>query len=545
MLGKEVFLLPRPQKRGGLFAVSWFYPNTYAVGMAGLGYQLVWRLLDNDPDIIVRRGFTDIEEPGQKPELFGFTVSWELDYLNVMNVLNKHDIALSAEERDVDAPIVFAGGPVMSANPEPFSELFDLFLIGDAETAVPAFINAWKEARLLKTRKERLEFLSTTAGVYVPSLYESEYAGTNGTLVKTAPRAATTPAYVQKQIFSPPPDYVAHSVILSPDTTWGDMFLTEIARSCPQECRFCLASFLTRPFRPGNVEAIMAAIDLGLQHTKKIGLLGPSVTEHPQFDQIADALLARPTTQVSIASIRADTISDNVLKMLRGLGQRSVTIAIESGSPRLRSIMKKNLTQDEIEQAMALLDSHGFESVKLYGIAGLPHELDSDLEETIALLQTLKKRHRRMRIVFGISSFVPKAQTPFQRFGRDKRSGEKLEYLRKHLAKVGIDVRPESHNWSDIQAAISRGDRRLAPILKTAAEGGGKLGDWKRAFRNRAAAIPDLEYYAFRNMDECETMPWSHLMESHKQEFLEKHVTAAEAIVQLELTRQDLQLKSL
>lgn len=544
MLGKEVFLQARPQKQKALFGVSWFYPNTYLVGMSGLGYQLVWRLLDEVPDIIVRRGFTDAEEPGKNGELVGFTLSWELDYVNVIDVLGKHGIPITAQERHREHPLVFGGGPVLSANPEPFSDLFDVILIGDAETAVPAFINGWKQARFAATRKEQLEILSTIPGIYAPSLYESDYQDTDQTLLETRPLAPSTPTRVQKQIFSPPPDYVAHSVILSPDTAWGDMFLVEIARSCPQECRFCLASYLTRPFRPSNVEAVENAIELGLRHTKKIGLLGPSVTEHPQFDKIADSLLKRPDTQISIASIRADTISDNVLKMLRGLGQRSVTIAIESGSQRLRDIMKKNLTEAEIENALNLLDAHGFESVKFYGMVGLPHELDSDLEQTVALMKNLKKKHRRMRIVFGVSSFVPKAQTPFQRFGRDKRAGEKLDYMRKNLAKIGIDVRSESHNWSDIQAAISRGDRRLVPLLKEAAATGGKLGDWKRAFRNREKHVPDLDYYAFREMSLNEPMPWSHLMESQKIDFLEKHVNAANTAAQIHLT-QDLKLKSL
>lgn len=537
MLGKEIFLLSRPQKHGGLFDVSWFYPNTYAVGMAGLGYQLVWRLLEEDPDIIVRRGFTDIEEPGPMAELFGFTLGWELDYLNVIAVLNKHGIPVSAAARSVDAPLVFGGGPVLSANPEPFADIFDAVLIGDAETAVPAFINAWKEARAFKTRRERLEHLSTIPGVYVPSLYESHYAGADRSLSITAPHESSAPAHIKKQIFAPSPDYIAHSVILSPDTTWGDMFLAEIARSCPQECRFCLASFLTRPFRPSNVDAVMKAIDLGLQHTKKIGLLGPSVTEHPQFESIADQLLLRPDTKVSIGSIRADTVADSVLKMLRELGQRSVTIAIESGSERLRAIMKKNLSQAEIEHAIDLLDQYGFESVKLYGMVGLPHELDSDLDQTIALLKKLKKSHRRMRIVFGISSFVPKAQTPFQRFGRDPRAGEKLNYMRKNLANVGIDVRPESHNWSDIQAALSRGDRRMAPVLSAVAQSGGKLGDWKKAFRNRPDDTPGMDYYAFRDMLPDEIMPWSHLMEAQKQDFLEKHVATANSIAESDFAK--------
>jgi radical SAM superfamily enzyme YgiQ (UPF0313 family) len=533
MLGKEICLIPRPSKEGGFFGVSWFYPNTYLVGMSGLGYQLVWRLLDADPQTAVRRGFTDKEEDQVRDsELFGFTLSWELDYINVLEILQKHDIEKLAADRQDKAPVVFGGGPVLTANPEPFADFFDVILLGDAENIVPTFIDAWKVARKLDSREKRLRYLSTIPGVYVPRFYEYRTDGITGPILSIEPTIPEAPKQLSKQLFTAPPDYLAHTVILSHDTAWGDRFLVEIVRSCPQECRFCLASFLTRPFRPAKVEAIMQAIDLGLQHTKKIGILGPSVTEHPHFDQIAEALLERPDTDISIASIRADTISESTLNMLRKLGQKSVTIAIESGSEKLRAIMKKNLSEEEIDNAIDLIDKAGFESVKFYGIAGLPHEQQSDLDETIRLLTKLKKKHKRLRIVFGVSSFVPKAQTPYQWFGRDPKSGDKLEYLRKNLARLGIEVRPESHNWSDIQAVLSRGDRRLTPLLLEVANQGGKLGAWKKAFKKFKQVVPDFEYYAFRKIDEDEFLPWTHLTEPSKTEYLSKHLTAAQELAQ-------------
>ncbi|CAN5441940.1 radical SAM protein [soil metagenome] len=526
MLGKEVCLVTRQAKENPLFGVSWFYPNTYAVGMSGLGFQLVWWLMDQDHDVVVKRGFTDMEESGAAGgELFGFTVSWELDFINILAILEKHGIpALSTERREED-PLVFGGGPVLSANPEPFANFFDLILLGDAEAVVPALLSAWKSTRNLKNRQARLEDLATIPGVYVPALYSYTYSSAQGP-IESMQTLSAVPDKIFKQLYVPPQDYVAHTKILSHDTAWGDTFLVEIVRSCPQECRFCLASFLTRPFRPINVDTIIETIDMGLKHTKKIGLLGPSVTEHPHFDEIAARLSERDKIHISIASIRADTISDTVLQMLKKLHQKSVTIAIESGSERQRAIMKKNLSEAEIRNATALIAASGLESVKFYGMVGLPHESQEDLDETVRLMQALKKEHRRLRFVFGVSSFVPKAQTPYQWNGRMKDCKARLEYIRKNLAKVGIDVRPESHNWSDIQGVISRGDRRLtAPLIQVAKAGGG-LGAWKKVFRENKD-FPTLDYYAFRDIPTSETLPWDHLTEKSKTEFLEKHNSTA------------------
>lgn len=528
MDAKETFLVKRPIKPNPTIDVSWAYPNTYLVGMSGLGYQLIWWLLEQDPDLYVRRVFTDQQEQGwQKSELFGITLSWELDFANVFQLLNKAGIPLLSKDRGNDDPIVFGGGPSLSANPEPFADFFDVVLTGDAEVMLPAFVSKWKEIRHLKSRQDKLLELATIDGVYVPQFYEYVLDDPTGPIQAIKPINDQAPSSVRKQVFMAPDDYLAHTVVLTPESSWGNMFLVEIVRSCPQECRFCLASYLTRPFRGANVATVLRTIDMGLQHTGKIGLLGPSVTEHPQFAQIAEGLIARGNIDISVASIRADTIDPLILKMMVALGQRSVTIALESGSERLRSIMKKNLTEAEFVNAMQMIADSGLSGVKLYGIAGLPGETENDLEETVRLLTQAKKTHKRLRITFGISSFVPKAQTPFQWNGRDRNSGKKIEFLRKQLAKVGIEVRPESHNWSDIQGLLSRGDRRLTQVLLDVGDNASNLGAWKRAFRSPPAGVPDFDYYVFRDIPGTETLPWRHLMDDAKAGMLFKHQASA------------------
>lgn len=525
----ENLLLPRPAKAAGEIDLAWIYPNTYSIGMAGLGFQLIWWLLQQEPDLCIRRVFTDIEEAGwQNSELLGFTLSWELDYANILQVLAKGGVkALSACREDKD-PIVFGGGPVLTANPEPFAEFFDVILLGDAEVTIPNLVQGWREARSLSSRQERLRALAKVEGLYVPALYRYVLSDPRGPIERIEPILEDIPEYPRKQAYSAPSDYAAHSVILSPEGGWGDMFLLELVRSCPQECRFCLASFLTRPFRFPSVETALSKIDLALKYTKRVGLLGPSVTEHPHFGQLAEALIDKKDLEVSIASIRMDTIDPLILKMLVTLKQRSVTIALESGSERLRGIMKKNLSEAEIWTGMDLIAASGIEQVKFYGIVGLPGETEQDLAETVRLLTAIKKKYKKLRIIFGVSSFVPKAQTPFQWSARDKDCARKLEYVRKNLAKIGIDVRPESHNWSDVQTYLSRADRRVTPLLLELAENSGKLGAWKQLFRRELEFSPSAEFYIYREINREEFLPWSHLLDAPKRLILERHKQAAE-----------------
>lgn len=528
----EKRLAPYPAKNTALppIEVAWYFPNTYEIGMSGLGYQLVWWLFEQEEDVIVRRGFTDMAEPGiDNCQLLGFTVSWELDFINILKILKDKGIPLRSRDRRPEDPLIFGGGPVLTANPEPFADFFDIVLMGDAEAGIPALLNAWRNRdQNSKERRDLLQSLAKTPGIYAPDLYQAIYTDIGGSLESIKPIKEGIAEQVGKQIFTAPADYVAHTQILSPATAWSDTFLIEVVRSCPQECRFCLASFLTRPFRATNIDTIVAKIEMALPHTKRVGLLGPSVTEHPQFELLAQKLMHRQDLDMTIASVRADSLTPTILSMIKNLGQRSVTIAIESGSERLRALMKKNLSEAEILRAVELIEASGLDGVKFYGIVGLPDECQEDLDQTIELMARLKKKHKRLKFVFGVSSFVPKAQTPYQWRGRDRQCQKKLEFIRKNLAKLGIEVRPESHNWSDIQALISRGDRRLCPLLEEiAGESAGNIGAWKKALRNLPREIPGLDYYVFRDIPAGEVLPWSHLVDAKRTDYLLKHLQSA------------------
>jgi radical SAM superfamily enzyme YgiQ (UPF0313 family) len=528
MFEREIRLIPKHSKTRTEIEVAWCFPHDYSIGMSGLGFQLIYNLFDSAPDVHVRRVFKDVAETvSSQCQLFGFTVSWELDFINVLGMLQKHGIAWLSKDRTDDEPIVFGGGPVLSANPEPFADIFDVVLLGDAEVTVPRLLDAMRELKGVRSRRERLVKLSSYPGVYVPSLYEFEFETPDGPISAVKTLHADTPKQVSKLLFRAPDDYVAHSIMLSPDTTWNETFLIEIARSCPQECRFCLASYLTRPFRTAPVDTILDRVDLARQFTNKIGLMGPSITEHPDFDLVLDGLLLREGLTVSVASVRADTLNADLVTKLSRLGQKSVTIALESGSERLRRIMKKNLTEPEILHAVNAIESGGMSGVKFYGIAGLPFETMDDVSETVRLISQLKKGHKKLKVVFGVTSFVPKAQTPFQWKGRDPESKQKLEYLRKNLAKIGVDIRPESHNWSDIQGLLSRGDRRLTPILTAVANAGESLGAWKKALREHEATVPSLKYYAYRDIPETEILPWTHVSTEDKAPILTRQMSEA------------------
>lgn len=527
MFHEERRIAPPVRKSADAPGVTWCFPSTYDIGMSGLGYQLIWWLFEQDENLLVRRSFADIAEPGAEDSvLYGFTVSWELDFVEVLKQMDRYGIPSLSSERGADDPIVFAGGPVLTANPEPYAEFFDVILLGDAEVTVPSFIKNWRSFKH-EDRSAMLRRLASVPGLYVPSMYDVTYKSPVGDIEKIEPKYADVPEKVTRELFRPPADYVAHSQILAPNASWGDVFLIEVVRSCPQECRFCLASFLTRPFRSVPVDTIVSKVEHARTATNRVGLMGPSITEHPDFGELAERLADFSELRISIASVRADTMTPELASRLSALGQKSVTIAIESGSSRLRSIMKKNLSDEEIVSAVDAIAASGLEAIKFYGIVGLPFENDEDIDATIELLLRLKARQRTLRYTFGVSSFVPKAQTPFQWKGRDPGSKSKIEKIRKRLAKAGIDVRPESHNWSDIQALLSRGDRRLSPVLLEVARSSAKLGDWKKSLKRFRDSVPDLEYFAYREIGADELLAWSHVSPGDKEPYLKRHMVEA------------------
>jgi radical SAM superfamily enzyme YgiQ (UPF0313 family) len=506
------------------------FPNTYSVGITSLGYQVVWALLSSRSDLAVSRLFTDRADAlPSAAELLGFSLSWELDYVHVLDVLEQLGCPVRAAERS-HHPLVFGGGPVLSANPEPFADFFDVVLLGDGEDLLHQFIDAYQEVRY-QPRQVQLKHLSQVPGIYVPSQYEVHYASQDGPIEKIVPCDRDIPAQVQKQTFRG--DTLSASTVVTAEAAWENIYMVEVVRSCPELCRFCLASYLTLPFRTPSVErSLIPAIEKGLQVTNRIGLLGASVTQHPDFDELLDFFTRAECDRVrlSIASVRTNTVTQKLARILSTHESRSLTIAIESGSERLRQIINKKLDPDSIFEAAAHAKSGGLSSLKLYGMAGLPGETAADLEATVTLLRNIKQRTPGLRLTLGCSTFVPKAHTPFQWFGVQPEAEKRLKLLQKQLRPQGIDFRPESYSWSIIQALISRGDRRLSYLLERTRQYGDSLGSYRRVFKEMSGQLPPLDFYVHQDWPTDCVLPWSHLQGPLPHATLLKHRAEAVAL---------------
>jgi radical SAM superfamily enzyme YgiQ (UPF0313 family) len=573
-LRKEIFLFTR--KQGGYINVLNCFPNSYEVGMASLGYQLVFKLFSEHEKTSTYRYFTNFYEKFPRDiHLVSFSVSWELDFINIIKTLEDLNIPLLSKDRDMSHPLVYGGGPVLTANPEPWADFFDFITIGDCENNIDGIMsqtekffgfsdgkdfgkdenlekdeeaeNETHEQQILNSsRGDKLRCFEEIPGIYVPSLYEAILVHEGLELGEDAINEAVEPSLKKTAKYFPQnykaierekskPEQLAHSSVIAPDAYWEETALLEVVRSCPEMCRFCLASYLTLPFRKPDINSVLIPnVEYLLKFTNKIGLLGPSVTQHPEFIELLKYLVAHPKKpQAQVASMRAGTVTLEMAELLVELGVKSMTIAIESGSERLREIMNKKLSEAEIFSACENALNGGIKAVKLYGMVGMPYETDADIEATIDLLKRLKKSFSRLKITWGCSIFTPKAQTPFQNFGIDTSSEKKLQKITKALRPAGIEVRPESYKWTQIQALISRGDRSLSKMFLELTELGDEpsYGDYKKAISKEA-----FEYFVFKDWGQKQDAeisvplryPWQYLMSEGQVSMLGKHALEAE-----------------
>lgn len=526
---EEILFFDPVTPDGDALPIVFAFPNTYSVGITSLGYQVVWSTFARRSDVAVSRLFTDVHEHlPSRPAVLGFSFSWELDYGHILDLLEQLHLPIHSEKRQTGDPIVFGGGPVLTANPEPFAAFFDVILLGDGEHLLDAFTDALIACRHWD-RPRQLRHLAQVPGVYVPSLYRVTYSAPDGPIAAIEPVEGEVPAFVEKQTYRG--DRLSVSTVVTPQAAWENIYMVEVVRSCPEMCRFCLASYLTLPFRTADLgDGLIPAIDRGLQQTHRLGLLGASVTQHPQFGELL-AHLAQPKyadVRLSIASVRTNTVTAELAQLLAQRDTKSLTIAIESGSPRLRQIINKKLEDEAIYAAAANAQKGGLKSLKFYGMVGLPGETLEDLDLTVALFKQLKKESPKLRYTLGCSTFVPKAHTPFQWEGVNPEAQKRLQLLQKQLRPLGVDFRPESYNWSVIQALLSRGDRRLTALLEKTRHYGDTLGSYKRAFKELRGQLPPLEDYVHAPWGEDRLLPWQHLhgplplgtLQKHRQQSL-------------------------
>ena len=508
--------------------VIFAFPNDYTVGITSLGYQVVWATLATRDDLQVSRLFTDIHEPlPRHPELLGFSMSWELDYVNIFNLLESLEIPIRANSRHQNHPLIFGGGPVLTANPEPYADFFDIILLGDGENLLGDFIDTFKKVRNAD-KQTQLKTLSQVPGIYIPSLYVIEYMTPDGEIKSINPIDSEIPPIIQKQTYRG--NTLSTSTVVTEKAAWENIYMVEVVRSCPEMCRFCLASYLTLPFRTASLEtSLIPGIERGLKVTNRLGLLGASVTQHPEFTELLD-YISQPKyddVRLSVASVRTNTVTVKLVETLVKRDTRSLTIAVESGSEKVRKIVNKKLYNQEIMQAAINAKAGGLSSLKLYGMVGIPGEAAEDVDATVKMMEDVKKAAPGLRLTLGCSTFVPKSHTPFQWLGVNKLSEKRLQLLQKKLKPQGIEFRPESYNWSIIQALLSRGDRRLCQLLELTRDFGDSLGSYKRAFKQLKGQIPDLDFYVYSNWSTKQILPWNHLQGPLPQSTLIKHLAEA------------------
>ncbi len=488
-------------------------------------------------DVDVRRLFTDQSEVmHRKSDLFGISLSWELDGPVLLELLEKQRIPIWNNQRTNKDPIVFGGGPVLTANPEPFAPFLDVVLLGDGEELIPEFINKVSETRDL-CRLERLKELAQIPGIYIPCLYKAIYSN-DGQLISVKPIESGIPFTIKKQTWKG--NNLSYSSVITPESVWPNIHMVEMVRSCPELCRFCLASYLTLPFRTASInEGLIPAVEKGLTATKRIGLLGASVTQHPQFYEFLTWLSQDrfEDLRISISSVRASTVNSKMTRILSKRGSNSITIAIESGSERIRAFINKKLSEEEILSAAKYAQEGGLKGMKLYGMVGLPTEEEEDINSTANLLIKLKENTSQLRLKLGVSTFVPKAHTPFQWYGVRPEAKKRLKQLAKQLRPEGIELHPESYGWSIIQALISRSDRRIAPVIASLKGSKNTLGNWKKSYNNirenkstfESANLPSWDSVIHQDWDLNTVLPWSHLDSPIKNELLIQHLKESQS----------------
>src|SRR5579859_3299111 len=401
---------------GGRLPIALCYPNTYAVGMCNLGFQSVYNLFNSARDFVCERVFAEpvlignrtagradwtgddqyhvasrfeaLGEPlsveSQRPltdfSVVAFSLSYKLDYFNVGDLLRRAGIApLAADRQDCD-PIVIAGGPAVSGNPEPVALMLDAIVVGEVEPVMAGLQDVFLGGG---SRAEQIDRLARLPGVYVPAHYAISYAedGTIGGVVPSADDLALPVARLNARNVN---DFQTMSAVLSPDIELGDMFLVEMTRGCARGCRFCLAGYTSLPVRHRHVDHLIEAVEHGLQLRKRVGLISAATSDHPQLEQLLERMLGAGA-EVSLSSLRIDRITPFLVEALVRSGTRTITLAPEAGSQRMRDVINKRLTHEQIVQAAELAGRGGIPNVKLYYIVGLPGETDSDIDELAAL----------------------------------------------------------------------------------------------------------------------------------------------------------------
>jgi radical SAM superfamily enzyme YgiQ (UPF0313 family) len=520
---------------GGRVSIALVYPNTYAVGMSNLGFQTIYEHLNALPDVVCERVFfpdpEDLDEyartetppfslESQRPlsdfDLVGFSVTFEGDYINVVRLLRMAGIPARARDRRPEDPVVLMGGVCAFSNPEPVAPFMDFVVVGEGEEIVRDIVAAYgavRDSGAGDLRRRVVDALKPVTGIYVPDAYEVRYAA-DGLIEAVAPLDPDVPLVVAKRRLGDVNRFETRSILKTPKAEYGHMALLEVGKGCGRGCRFCLEGQVYRPVRHRTLDSLRESVARIAKESKRVGLVGACVSDYPWIGDLMK-ILEEYGVEVSISSLRADSLTEDLVASLQRGGHRTLTMAPEAGTERLRLVVRKAITDEQLYAACDLVRKYGIPNLKCYFMIGLPTETQEDIEAIPALAARLLERlsvlgpdgHPFGKLTLSVSSFVPKPWTPFQwaPFDDPRSLEEKLDIIKSVARRLhNVRVVHENPREAGLQALLARGDRRVAGFIEIAAA---LDGDWRRALREWEG---EAAFYTRRLRETCETLPWDH-----------------------------------